>query len=84
MCLAKNSAERDALNKFINENGVDTRIPWPPAHVQPFHKKKLGNINCPNSDNLYGRVLSLPIGNAIDESQVNQVVEKVKLFYKQN
>lgn len=82
MCLAKNRSERDSLNKFINERGIDTRIPWPPAHVQPYHKRKLGNISCPNADIVYERVLSLPIGNAITESEALRVVDEVRAFYK--
>jgi perosamine synthetase len=84
LCLARNLQERDALNKFINNMGVDTRIPWPPAHVQPYHRQRIGDIKCPNADSVYERVLSLPIGNAINESDVMRVIEHVKAFYKQN
>lgn len=83
MCLAKHKKERDALNEFITGHGIDTRIPWPPAHIQPYHRRTLGDISCPNAEMLYGRVLSLPIGNAITESDAQIVVEKVKAFYSQ-
>lgn len=82
MALAKDAAERDSLNSFINSKGVDTRIPWPPAHVQPYHKRRLGIINCPNADQVYNRVLSLPIGNAISEEQIEYVITAVKAFYR--
>ncbi|MCS6767907.1 MAG: DegT/DnrJ/EryC1/StrS family aminotransferase [Candidatus Nitrosocaldus sp.] len=82
MSLAKNRSERDALNRFLNERGIETRIPWPPAHIQPYHKRKLGNISCPNANAVYERILALPIGNAISESQAFQVVDTVKAFYK--
>lgn len=82
MCLGKNQADRDALNKFLNTNGVDTRIPWPPAHVQPYHSHKLAFGELPNATFLYQRVLSLPIGNAISMDDVEYVVQIVKNHYK--
>ncbi len=84
MCLARDHSQRDTLNAFLNKSGIDTRIPWPPVHIQPFHKKKLGDIRCPNADSVFQRVISLPIGNAVTESDVTQVVENVKEFYRQN
>jgi perosamine synthetase len=83
MCLTKDNRERDALNKFINERGIDTRIPWPPAHIQPYHRSKLGPSNCPNAEKVYERVLSLPIGNAISEADAHIVVQEVKKYYAQ-
>lgn len=85
MCLAKNLQERNELNKFLNDRGVDTRIPWPPAHIQPYHKKKLSSVSLPHAEKVYERVISLPIGNAITDTQALQVIEVVKDYYrKQN
>jgi perosamine synthetase len=81
MCLAKDRVDRDNLNKFLNERGVDTRIPWPPANIQPYHRSKLGNISCPNAEKVYERVLSLPIGNAITKGEAERVIDVVKDFY---
>lgn len=82
MCLAKDSKERDELNGFLNDRGVDTRIPWPPVHAQPYHKARLAFEEMPNADRVYGRVVSLPIGNAITDSQAEQVIEVVKDYYQ--
>jgi len=82
MCLAKNKSERDSLNKFLNEHGIETRIPWPPVHLQPYYKRKLGNLSYPNAESVYERVLSLPIGNAMTESEAFRVADVVRAFYK--
>jgi len=81
MCLAKDRVDRDNLNKFLNERGIDTRIPWPPANVQPYHRSRLGNISCPNAENVFERVLSLPIGNAITKAEAERVVAVIKDFF---
>jgi perosamine synthetase len=82
MCLTKQRKERDQLNKFLNDKGVDTRIPWPPVHRQPYHESKLDFGKLPNADNVYGQVISLPIGNAITDSQALHVVDIVKEYFK--
>jgi perosamine synthetase len=79
----KNPEQRDILIKFLNNAGVDTRIPWPPVHVQPYHKRRLGDIRCPNADRVYERMVSLPIGNSITEEEVTFVADQVRQFYRQ-
>lgn len=81
MCLVKEKSLRDKLNAFLNERGIDTRIPWPPANLQPYHKARLGDVRCPNAEAVYNRVLSIPIGNAITESQARKVIQVVKDFF---
>lgn len=82
VCLAENKVARDRLNVFLNQKGIDTRIPWPPANLQPYHRNRLGDIRCQNAEAIYERVLSLPIGNAITETQAYQVIESIKQFYE--
>jgi perosamine synthetase len=82
MCLLKNKRVRDNLNSFLNRRGIDTRIPWPPANLQPYHRTRLGDIKCPNAEAVYERVLSLPIGNAVSEPQAYRVIEVVNEFFR--
>lgn len=82
LCLAKAKSVRDHLNMHLNNMGIDTRIPWPPANIQPYHSKKLGKIKCLNAENVYDRILSLPIGNAFTEGQAARVTQVIKDFFK--
>jgi perosamine synthetase len=82
LCLTKTKSERYSLNKFINEYGIETRIPWPPVHLQPYHRGRVGNVYCPNAEFVYEHILSLPIGNAMTESEALSVVDAIKAFYK--
>lgn len=84
MCLAKDKSTRDRLNKFLNERGIDTRIPWPPVNLQPYHRAILGDLRCPNAESVYERVLSLPIGNAISETEAYRVIQVVKESFEQD
>ncbi len=81
MVLAKNKAERDALNAHLNTHGVDTRIPWPPIHRQPYFQARFGEVHCPVADVTFDRALSLPIGNAMTEDDVRYVIDVTRGFY---
>jgi len=68
---------RNNLNQFLNKNGVETRICWPPVHKQFFHshifKEKL-----PNSEEIFSKVLNLPIGNGLTEENAIHITEIIK------
>lgn len=82
MVLAKDKAQRDAYNAYLNSHGVDTRIPWPPVHRQPYFVKRFGEHPCPVADRTYDRALSLPIGNAMTEDDVRYVIDVSKAFFE--
>jgi len=82
MVLAKDKAQRDAYNSYLNAHGVDTRIPWPPVHRQPYFVKRFGEHPCPVADHTFDRALSLPIGNAMTEDDVHYVVQVSKAFFE--
>lgn len=84
MSLALNEKERNELIKYLNKMTIDTRIPWPPVHQQPYHKAIVGQVKCPNADNVFTRVLSLPIGNGMSETDIGYVIEQVAAFYRQS
>ena len=82
MVLAKNKDERDRFNQYLNSHGVDTRIPWPPIHRQPYFVARFGEVNCPVADATFDRALSLPIGNAMTEDDVRYVIGVARGFFE--
>lgn len=82
MVLARDKAERDRLNTHLNAHGVDTRIPWPPIHRQPYYVERFGATACPVADATFDRALSLPIGNALTMDDAGYVIDTVRAFYE--
>lgn len=82
MVLAKNKEQRDEFNAYLNAHGVDTRIPWPPIHRQPYFVARFGKVDCPVADRTFDRALSLPIGNAMTEDDVRYVIDVAKAFFQ--
>ncbi|MBK7885407.1 MAG: DegT/DnrJ/EryC1/StrS family aminotransferase [Chitinophagaceae bacterium] len=80
--LILNDLNRDAMNKFLAENGVPSMIYYPvPAHRQKMFESFGGaGYQLPVTDWLTERVISLPIHTELDEEQQNYIVSKVLAF----
>lgn len=75
--------ERDKLQKWLGENGINTMIHYPvPPHLQPAyaHLKKYGRGSFPIAARLAETVLSLPIGPHFSDEQCEEVVKRLNLF----
>ncbi len=77
--LCKN---RDALQKHLQENGVDTLVHYPiPPHMQACYKElgyKEGDF--PISEHYAREELSLPIYNGMPDEEVDYVISVVNSF----
>ena len=74
---------RDALAKFLTENGIGTLIHYPiPPHLQRCYAD-LGHIHgdYPIPEDLANTVLSLPIWPGMTPVQINEVVCKIQDFF---
>jgi dTDP-4-amino-4,6-dideoxygalactose transaminase len=76
--------KRDELQKFLLENGVQTKVHYPkPLHVQKsmaFCGYKLGDF--PRSEEASAHVLSLPVHPETSMDQVEFVAKKIREFYR--
>ena len=70
--------DRDRVNKILNKNHIETRICWPPVHIQQYHSKifKTGKIK--NAEEIYSRIINLPMGNGLDLSEAMRVSKVMK------
>lgn len=72
--------QRDGLQKQLSDAGVGTMIHYPiPPHLQPAYSEldyKQGDF--PVSEAIHSEVLSLPMGPALNDAQVIQVVNAIR------
>jgi dTDP-4-amino-4,6-dideoxygalactose transaminase len=80
------AARRDALQSYLREQGVATRIYYPiPLHLQPaFAHLGLGPGAFPVSEQLAGEVISLPLFPGITREQIERVASCVRVFYAES
>lgn len=72
--------ERDRLNKWLTENGIQTNIHYPiPPHRQGAYAE-LHDLHLPIAERLHSEILSLPISPVMTEEETTKVVEAVNEF----
>jgi len=75
---------RDELQKYLLDNGIDTKIHYPiPIHLQKaaaYLGYKQGDF--PVTETQAKRILSMPIYPALTDKQVQMVIDGIKSFYK--
>jgi len=71
---------RDALQKYLAENGVQTLIHYPiPPHKQLAYKE-WNALSLPVTELIHSQELSLPISQVITEEEVKKVVSIVNAY----
>ena len=74
------SDNRDELNKYLNQNGIDTRITYPmPINEQPVFKKFSNEIFLVAKE-ISNKVISLPVHQKLTKEQQDFIVKKINNF----
>ncbi len=72
--------QRDALQKYLADHGIQTLIHYPiPAHQQQAYKE-WNDLSYPVSEMIHQQILSLPIGPILTNNQVNKVIQLCNSF----
>lgn len=74
------SKKRDALKKYLLENGIETLIHYPiPIHNQNAFKE-FKDFELPVTKQIHDEVLSLPLNTSIDDAEVAKIISVVNSF----
>lgn len=72
--------QRDELQKYLLDNGVQTVIHYPiPPHQQGAYQQWNG-LSFPETEAIHREVLSLPLSPVLSESDMNKVVDLLNAF----
>lgn len=72
--------ERDKLQKYLAERGIQTIIHYPvPPHKQVAYKE-WNNLSFPITEKIHNEVLSLPISPVMDNDELKLIVEKLNHY----
>jgi perosamine synthetase len=78
----KTNKMRELLT-YLNDNGVQSRPFWMPMNQLDMFKNDIFVSNS-NSNKIYEQCISIPSSAGITESELKEVVAKIKQFYKEN
>lgn len=73
-----NKSLRSKIQKSLFGKGISTRVTFTPAHLQTWHKRHFKNRRFKNAENIFERILSVPLGNRITQAQVEKVIKELK------
>ena len=82
--FAITSSERDRLDKYLADNGVQTNIHYPtPPHQQGAYTE-FAQLSFPRTERMHREILSLPISPVLTDEEVGEVIRLVNAFRKSN
>ena len=72
--------ERDVLQTYLTERGIQTIIHYPiPPHQQEAYKE-FKDLSFPITEAMHNEVLSLPISSILTEDEITEIINVVKQF----
>lgn len=72
--------QRDALQKYLAEQGIQTMIHYPiPPHKQQAYKE-WNSLSYPVSEQIHSQVLSLPMGPTLAMDNINKIIKIINDF----
>ncbi|AJI46687.1 DegT/DnrJ/EryC1/StrS family aminotransferase [Francisella philomiragia] len=74
------TANRDKLQKYLLDNGVQTVIHYPTAPHHQEAYKEWNNDDYPISEQIHSQVLSLPIGRHLAKENIKEIVRIVNEY----
>ena len=72
---------RNKINQFLNNNKIETRICWKPIHLQKYFVKNK-KYYFPYSEQIFSKIINLPMGNGLTEDDVKEVSKFTKKAIK--
>ena len=78
--LTKNNSQRQKIITELNKKGIETRINFPPVHLQPVYAKRFNFKvdSLPITEDIANRILGLPIFIKMTNEQQDIITESIK------
>ncbi len=74
----KNHNRRRVFEK-LRENGIGVNVHYIPVYMHPYYQEHgYQNVHCPKAENIYSRIISLPLYPGLSDEEQEYVIVKVK------
>lgn len=73
--------DRDGVVKGLAERGIDTRLSFPPVHIQPYYVERFGYSppDYPLCYRAWCRLIDLPVSPRLSLADINRVVASLRV-----
>jgi perosamine synthetase len=74
--------KRDELIEYLHAKNVDTRLSFPPIHIQPYYRKRFGYKpeDFPVSYQTFSRFLDIPIWVGLGKDKQDYIINAIESF----
>jgi UDP-4-amino-4,6-dideoxy-N-acetyl-beta-L-altrosamine transaminase len=69
--------ERAQFMRRLRQKGVGSQVHYLPVHMQPYYRRRYGDLSLPGAEGYYARALSLPLFVGMADEDVDRVVDAV-------
>ena len=73
--FARAGVSRAALMRRLHAGSIGTQVHYLPVHLQPYYRRRYGDLDLPGALAYYERCLSLPLFPAMADEDVDRVVD---------
>lgn len=73
---------RNVLMKRLRDRGIGSQVHYLPVHLQPYYKRRYGELSLPGATAYYNSALSLPLFATMTDADVDRVVSSLKEVLK--
>lgn len=81
----KDKETRSKLFNYLKENNIFCQVHYIPVYLHPYyHKLGYQKGICPNAEEFYKRIISLPIYPKLSEAEQDYIIEKINNFFQEN
>jgi perosamine synthetase len=80
--LTEDAIQRDALRKYLQNEGIETRPLFNPVHMMPMYSQN--NLTLAVTESIYCRGINLPSWPGLSELQLSYIVGSIRKFYTGN
>ncbi len=76
------ASKRNGLIEDLRAKNIDTRLSFPPIHVQPYYKKRFGYHpeDLPGSYETFCRFVDIPIWVGLDQEKQDYIIDAIDSF----
>ncbi|WP_422377520.1 dTDP-4-amino-4,6-dideoxygalactose transaminase [Roseibium sp.] len=81
--IVEDGGTRNALIDHLSHHGIGAAFHYVPLHSSPVGKRYgYGDGDLPNTENLAGRLIRLPMHASLSEAEIHRVIEEVAAFFE--
>ncbi len=86
LCLERLKLDRAQFIDALRARNIGSSVHFIPVHLHPFYRETFGyrKGDLPNAENLYARILSLPLFPKMTDGDVQEVIEAVETIIGEN